>query len=43
MRRVIEPGTFTVFIGGNSAATLEAHFRVTDDLVVLLPPPPLLR
>jgi beta-glucosidase len=28
MQRVVEPGTFTVFVGGSSAATLEAKFEV---------------
>jgi beta-glucosidase len=40
MRRVIEPGTFTVWAGGSSDATLEAHFRVTGDVVVLSEAPP---
>jgi beta-glucosidase len=43
MRRVVEPGTFTVWAGGSSEATLEGHFRVTDDLVVLSQPPPVFR
>jgi beta-glucosidase len=30
MRRVVEPGTFTVFVGGSSAATREALFRVEE-------------
>ncbi|MFL5575169.1 MAG: beta-glucosidase BglX, partial [Gemmatimonadaceae bacterium] len=29
MRRVVEPGTFTLYAGGSSAATLDARFRVT--------------
>ena len=28
MRRVVEPGTFTVFVGGSSAATDSARFTV---------------
>ncbi|HEX6557972.1 MAG TPA: glycoside hydrolase family 3 N-terminal domain-containing protein [Longimicrobiales bacterium] len=28
MQRVVEPGTFTVFVGGSSAATKQAHFTV---------------
>jgi beta-glucosidase len=28
MRRVVEPGGFTVFVGGDSTATLEARFQV---------------
>ena len=30
LRPVIEPGTFTVFVGGNSRDTLEAGFPVTE-------------
>jgi beta-glucosidase len=37
MRRVVEPGTFTVWVGGSSAATLQARFTVTGDVVVLEP------
>ena len=29
LARIIEPGTFTVFVGGSSAETREARFRVT--------------
>ena len=43
MRRVVEPGTFTVWAGGSSAATLERRFVVTGDVVVLSGAPPLLR
>ena len=43
MRRVVEPGTFTLWAGGSSAATLEAHFTVTGDVHVLEPPPPRFR
>jgi beta-glucosidase len=39
MRRVVEPGTFTVWAGGSSAATLQARFTVTGDVVVLATPP----
>ena len=39
MRRVVEPGTFTVWAGGSSAATLEGRFRVTGDTLVLAPAP----
>ena len=31
MRRVVEPGTFTVWAGGSSAATLAASYRVVGD------------
>ena len=43
MRRVVEPGTFTVWVGGSPAATLERRFTVTGDVVVLAGAPPLLR
>ena len=29
MRRVVEPGSFTVFVGNSSAATQSARFRFT--------------
>ena len=31
MQRVVEPGTFTVWAGGSSAATLSASYRVVGD------------
>ena len=40
MRRVVEPGGFTVWAGGSSAATLEAHFAVVGGITVLSPAPP---
>ena len=40
MRRVVEPGAFTVFAGTNSEDTRAAHFIVTGDTLVLAPPPP---
>ena len=40
MRQVVEPGGFTVFVGGSSAAALEAHFQVVGDTLVLAPAPP---
>jgi beta-glucosidase len=43
MRRVVEPGAFTVWAGGSSAATLEGHFTVTGAVTVLAPPPPRFR
>lgn len=43
MRRVVEPGTFTVWAGGSSAANLAATFAVTGDVVVLTEPPPRFR
>jgi hypothetical protein len=39
MRRVVEPGTFTVYVGTNSDDVLVAHFAVTGDTLVLAPPP----
>ncbi|MDB4888936.1 MAG: glycoside hydrolase family 3 domain protein, partial [Gemmatimonadetes bacterium] len=43
MRRVVEPGTFTVWAGGSSAATLESRFTVTGGVVVLAKAPPAFR
>jgi beta-glucosidase len=43
MRQVVEPGGFTVFVGGSSAAGLEGHFQVVGDTLVLASPPPRLR
>jgi beta-glucosidase len=43
MRRVVEPGGFTVFVGGSSDGGLEGRFRVVGDTLVLTPPPPRLR
>jgi len=43
MRRVVEPGTFTVWVGGSSAATLNGRFAVTGGVVVLAEPPPRFR
>jgi beta-glucosidase len=42
-RRVVEPGGFTVFVGGSSDGGLEGRFRVVGDTLVLAPPPPRLR
>jgi beta-glucosidase len=39
MRRVVEPGTFTLWAGGSSAATLEAKYRVTGDTLLVAPAP----
>jgi beta-glucosidase len=39
MRRVVEPGTFTVYVGTNSADVLTAHFEVTGNVLVLAPTP----
>jgi len=43
MRRVVEPGSFTVWAGGSSAATLERRFMVTGGVVVLSEAPPRFR
>jgi beta-glucosidase len=43
MRRVVEPGTFTLWAGGSSAATLEKRFTVTGGVVVLSQAPPSFR
>jgi beta-glucosidase len=43
MRRVVEPGTFTVWAGGSSAATLSALFRVVGDTRTLSEAPPRFR
>jgi beta-glucosidase len=43
MRRVIEPGTFTVFVGTNSDSVLSTRFDVTGDTLVLEPQTPRFR
>jgi beta-glucosidase len=43
LRKVVEPGAFTVWAGGSSAATLEARFRVAGDTLVLAPATPRMR
>jgi beta-glucosidase len=43
MQRVVEPGGFTVWVGGSSTATLEGHFTVTGGVTVLAPAPPRFR
>jgi beta-glucosidase len=40
MRRVVEPGTFTLWAGGSADATLEARVRLAGDTLVLAPAPP---
>jgi len=40
MRRVVEPGAITLFAGGSSAATLEAHLTLDGPTRVLAPAPP---
>jgi beta-glucosidase len=43
MRQVVEPGTFTLWAGGSSDATLSATYRVVGDTLTLAPAPPRLR
>ena len=43
MRRVVEPGTFTIYAGGNSNAGLSARFEFTGDTLVLAPATPRFR
>jgi beta-glucosidase len=43
MRRVVEPGWFSVFAGTNSDATLATRFEVTGTTFVLAPPTPRFR
>jgi beta-glucosidase len=43
MRRVVEPGGFTVWVGGDSNARLEGHFAVTGGGTVLAPARPRFR
>ena len=40
MRKVVEPGSFTVFVGGNSTGGVEGRFEVTGDTLQLAPAPP---
>jgi beta-glucosidase len=39
MRRVVEPGTFTVYVGTSSDDVLTAHFAVSGSVLVLAPAP----
>ena len=43
MRRVVEPGTFTVYVGTNSDDVMTAHFEVTGGVLVLAPATPRFR
>jgi beta-glucosidase len=43
MRRVVEPGTFTVYAGGSSNAALSARFEFTGETLVLAPTTPRFR
>jgi len=40
MRRVVEPGTFTIFVGTNSDADASSRVEVSGDTLVLAPPTP---
>jgi beta-glucosidase len=42
MRKVVEPGRFTVFVGGSSVGGL-GRFEVIGETLVLAPPPPRVR
>ncbi|MCY7379352.1 MAG: fibronectin type III-like domain-contianing protein, partial [Gemmatimonadaceae bacterium] len=39
LRRIVEPGTFTVWAGGSSAATLSTTYRVVGDTLLIERPP----
>lgn len=43
MRRVVEPGSFTVFVGTNSDDVITTRFDVTGDTLVLAPSTPRFR
>ncbi|HKN59276.1 MAG TPA: glycoside hydrolase family 3 N-terminal domain-containing protein, partial [Gemmatimonadaceae bacterium] len=43
MRKVIEPGTFTVFVGTNSDDVASVHVEITGDTLVLAPVTPRFR
>jgi beta-glucosidase len=43
MRQVVEPGTFTVYVGTNSDDVLTDHFTVTGSTLVLAPAPTRIR
>ena len=40
MRKIVEPGSFSIFVGTDSDAALAARVDVTGDTLVLAPPPP---
>jgi len=40
MRKIVEPGSFSIFAGTDSGAALTTRVEVTGDTVVLAPPPP---
>jgi beta-glucosidase len=43
MRRVVEPGAFTVWVGGSSIDGLEGHFSFAGDTLMVAPAPPRFR
>jgi beta-glucosidase len=43
MQRVVEPGTFTMWVGGSSEAALETKYRVVGDTLIVAPTPPRMR
>jgi beta-glucosidase len=43
MQQVVEPGTFTLWVGGSSEATLSTTYRVAGDTLRLAPAPPRVR
>jgi beta-glucosidase len=43
MRKVVEPGMFTIFVGTNSNELMSAHVDVTGNTFVLAPPTPRFR
>jgi beta-glucosidase len=43
MRRVVEPGTFSVYVGTSSEDVLRSSFEVTGNTLVLAPPTPRFR
>jgi hypothetical protein len=43
MRRVVEPGGFTVWVGGSSLGGVEGKFMVVGPVVMVAPAPPRFR
>jgi beta-glucosidase len=43
MRWIVEPGSFTIFVGTNSDDVLTTHFDVTGETLVLAPSTPRFR
>ena len=43
MRKVVEPGTFTIYVGGSCEGGLDARLRVVGDTLVIAPAPPRLQ